>query len=390
MTPQRLTLTVSSDLPLHGGYAEASADTNLAIRLVLQQAGSVAGPYPIELKEYDNSAATGGSDGATCTQNALDHVARPTEVAVLGTYNSSCAKLQVPVLNEAADGPMLMISHANTNPGLTKLWDAGEPGKYYPTGVRNYGRLIPSDDYQGVAAARFAADSLGLRRCVVIDDETTYGWGVAQSFAEAARTAGIEVAVQTAWDPRAPSYLALFQNMKRLNPDCIYLGGINDNNGEQLIRDKVAVFGPNDGAVKLIAPDGFSGYPSLQGLGEAQGMYITFGGLPIEEIITRSPAAAAFVAAFTVEYGHAPVSPYALYGAATMQYIVKSIAASDGTRRGVRDSAFSGQVAVAAEESLIGQAFSLDPATGDVTSGDLSVLQMDLGSELFVKSVTVS
>ncbi len=381
---------MASDLPLQGASAEASADTNLAIRLFLQQAGGIAGPYRVELKEYDDSTATAGSwDDATCAQNALDHVANPTEVAVLGTYNSGCAKLQVPVLNEAPDGPMLMVSHANTNPGLTKLWDPGEPGKYYPTGVRNYGRLLPSDDLQGTAAAKFAFDDLGVSRCAVIDDEETFGWGMAQSFAQAATTAGIDVVVRTAWDPRARSYLPFFQNMKRLNPDCIYLGGINDNNGEQLIRDKVAVFGPNDGAVKLIAPDGFAGYPTVQSLSEAEGMYITFSGLPIAAMTARSPAAAAFVDAFTAEYGRAPVSPYALYGAATTQFILKSIAASDGTRRGVRDAAFSGQITVSAEESVIGQTFSLDPQTGDVTGGEISVQRLTGQAELFLKSVTV-
>ena len=255
--------------------------------------------------------------------------------------------------------------------------------------MRNYGRLIPTDDFQGIAAAQFAAEDLRVRRCIVLDDDETFGWGVAQSFVEAATDVGIEVVVRTAWDPRARSYLAFFQNMKRLDPDCIYLGGINDNNGEQLIRDKVAVFGANDGPVKLIAPDGFSGYPSLQTSGDAQGMYITFAGLPIDEMIARSPVVATFVDAFAAEYGHAPATTYALYGAAAMQYIVKSIAASDGTRRGVRDAAFSGQIAVSSDESLIGQAFTLDPATGDVAGGDISVQQMDLGGEVFVKSVTV-
>ena len=48
---------------------------------------------------------------------------------------------------------MLMVSHANTNPGLTKPWDPGEPEKYYPTGKRNYARVVTTDDYQGTAAA---------------------------------------------------------------------------------------------------------------------------------------------------------------------------------------------------------------------------------------------
>jgi branched-chain amino acid transport system substrate-binding protein len=41
------------------------------------------------------------------------------------------------VLNQDPNGPMLMVSHANTYVGLTKPWDTGEPQKYYPTGKKN-------------------------------------------------------------------------------------------------------------------------------------------------------------------------------------------------------------------------------------------------------------
>ena len=64
----------------------------------------------------------------------------------MGTYNSGCAKIIVPILNQDPKGPMVMVSNANTNPGLTKAWDPGEPGKYYPTGKRNYYRVVTTDD----------------------------------------------------------------------------------------------------------------------------------------------------------------------------------------------------------------------------------------------------
>ena len=74
----------------------------------------------------------------------------------MGTFNSGCAKIEAPMLNQDPDGPMLMVSHANTNPGLTKTWDPGEPEKFFPTGKRNYARVITTDDFQGPAAAQFA------------------------------------------------------------------------------------------------------------------------------------------------------------------------------------------------------------------------------------------
>ena len=379
------TVIVSTDLPLQGASGDASRDTNRAVALILEQAGGKAGKFKIELKEYDNSTAAKGSwDDATCAKNAADHVANKNEVAVMGTYNSGCAKIEIPVLNQDPTGPMLMVSHANTNPGITKSWDPGEPEKYYPTGVRNYGRVVATDDFQGAAGAQFAQQELKVTKCIVLNDAQTYGVGVATAFVEEANKIGLEIVAEEAWDAKQPNYTALFEGLADSGADCVYLGGINDNNGEQLIKDKVAVLGGNDGAVKLIAPDGFTGYPTVQALAEAQGMYITFAGLPASELVAAGGAGAKFVNDFKAKFGADPASAYAIYGAAAMQYIMKSIAASDGTRKGVRDAAFSGKLVVTAEESVIGKEFSLDPKSGDVTVKDMSIQILKDNAETFL------
>ena len=382
-------VVISSDLPLQGASADASKDTNNAISLLLEQAGGKAGNFSVTLKPYDNStAAKGGWDDATCAKNANDHVANKDEVAVMGTYNSGCAKIEIPVLNQDPTGPMLMISHANTNPGITKVWDPGEPDKYYPTGVRNYGRVIATDDIQGSAGAQFAAQDLKVKKCVVLNDAQTYGVGVATAFADAAKKVGIEVVATAAWDAKQPNYTALFEGFKAKSPDCIYLGGINDNNGEQLIRDKVAVFGPNSGAVKLIAPDGFTGYPTVQKLAEAQDMYITFAGLPASELVKAGGAGAKFVTDFKTKFGHDPASAYAIYGAAATQLIMASIAKSDGTRKSVLAAAFSG-ITIPADKSVIGKEFGIDK-NGDVTARDMSIQLLKGNVETFLKAWPVS
>ena len=378
-------VVISTDLPMQGASADASRDTVRAVQLVIDEYNASGGKYQVELKEYDNStAAKGGWDDATCAKNASDHVANTAEVAVMGTYNSGCAKIEVPVLNEDATGPMLMISHANTNPGLTKAWDPGEPDKYYPTGVRNYGRVIATDDYQGSAGAQFAQQELKVTKCIVLNDAQTYGVGVATAFAEEAKKIGIEVLAEEAWDAKQPNYTALFEGFKALNPDCVYLGGINDNNGEQLVRDKVAVLGPNDGPVKLIAPDGFTGYPTLQSMAESQGMYITFAGLPASQLLANGGAGAAFVKKFNETYGADPASAYAIYGAAAAQFILAALEASDGTRKGVRDAAFSGNIKIPADKAVIGKEFGIDTATGDVTVKDMSIQLMKDNTETFL------
>jgi branched-chain amino acid transport system substrate-binding protein len=367
-------LVISTDLPLQGASKDASDATNQAIELYLEQIGYKAGDYTIELKKYDDSTAAAGKwDQAQCTKNATDHVANVNEVAVMGTYNSGCAKIIVPVLNLDPSGPMLMVSQANTNPGLTKTWDPGEPEKYYPGGKRNYARVVTTDDNQGRAAAQFMIKDLGVKSCYILNDNETYGQGVAGSFETEAKKQGITVLGNEPWDGKQPNYTALFQKIKGLNPDCIYLGGIYDNNGGQLIKDKVAVLGDNT-AVKLMGPDGFTGYPELNKLPQGQGMYLSFPGLTNDDLRKQGGAAAKLLDAYKAKYGSDPASSYALYGVAAVQVILEAIAKSDGTRASVTNQVFSGSgITVAADISAIGKELKIDPATGDVNQLDMTI-----------------
>lgn len=385
------TLVISSDLPLQGSAAAASESTNNMIKLYLEQQGNKAGDYDIEFKAYDDSTAAKGSwDDATCAKNAQDHVANANEVAVMGTYNSGCAKIIVPVLNQDPNGPMLMVSHANTNPGLTKTWDPGEPEIFYPTGARNYARVVTTDDYQGAAAAQFMAQDLKVKKCFVINDNQTYGQGVAKAFADEAAKQGIEVLGNEPWDFKQPNYSAFFEQIKSKNPDCLYIGGIYDNNGGQLVKDKVKVLGDND-KVKMMGPDGFTGYPDLQAQPEAQGMYLTFAGLSQDSLTEAGGPGAELTKAYQEKYGEPPASSYALYGVAATQVILDAIAKSDGTRKGVTEAVFGGEgITIPADKSVIGKEIKIDPATGDSNNKDITVLIMKDNAETLFKPWPVS
>src|SRR5207302_1582401 len=82
--------------------------------------------------------------------------------------------------------------------------------KYYPTGKRNYARVITTDDFQGSAAAQFASQDLKLKNCYVLNDNQTYGQGVANAFADEAKKQGINILGNTAWDAKQPNYTALY------------------------------------------------------------------------------------------------------------------------------------------------------------------------------------
>jgi branched-chain amino acid transport system substrate-binding protein len=281
------------------------------------------------------------------------------------------------------------VSHANTNPGLTKTWDSGEPQKYYPTGKRSYARVITTDDYQGTAGATYAAQKLGIKKVYILNDNQTYGQGVAKAFQDAATKLGITVLGNEAWDNKQQNYVALFNKIKGLAPDAVYFGGIYDNNGGQLVKDKVSVLGDNN-AVKLIAPDGFTGYPQLDKLAQGQGMYLTFAGLSTEQLKQGGGAAAKLLADYKAKYGADPSTNYALYGVAAVQVILAAIEKSDGTRQGVLNQVFSTGVDIPANKSVIGKEIKIDPQNGDTSNKDISVLILKSNAETFVQAQPVS
>ena len=382
-------LFIASDLPLQGGSADQSKSTNNAIKLLLKQMDNMAGEFSVGFREYDNSTAAKGSwDDAQCAKNAQAHVAAKDEVGVMGTYNSGCAKIIVPVLNQDPEGPMVMISNANTNPGLTKKWNEGEPEKYFPTGNRSYARVCTTDDNQGSAAAQFAAQVLKVKSVYVLNDTETYGQGVAQAFTTEAKKQGIKVlssgAYGEGWDKKQSDYSALFTKIKALSPDMVYVGGIFDLNGGQLVKDKVKYLGDNT-KVKFMMPDGFTGYPDFLALPEAQGALLSFTGLSIDQF-PKGGAAEKFQADYLAEYGEAPTSSFSVYGAAAAQVLLKAIAASDGTRKGVFE-AMKG-IVVPAEESVVGTELRFDE-NGDIVSRDITILNVTDGKETFVKKITV-
>ena len=137
-----------------GPGAEPAPWDRSAIRSVVEQSGFKAGDYSIGYQSCDvSTAGDGGFEFRKCASNANAYAHAEQLVAVVGTFSSFCAEVEIPILNRAPDGPLAMISPSNTGPGLTQgPADRGGPRRrpdiYYPTGVRNYARSIPREDVQ--------------------------------------------------------------------------------------------------------------------------------------------------------------------------------------------------------------------------------------------------
>jgi len=339
---------IASDFPLQGASRTQTEQIVAAIRLELTNREWKAGDHKIGYQSCDDATAQAAKwDSGKCSQNANAYAANDKVIGVIGTFNSGCAAIIIPVLNEAADGGIAMISPANTWPCLTVNLPGGcaaeEPDKFYPSGTRNYTRVAPADDFQGAAVAEFAKDKLGTTKVFVLNDKEAYGLGVATTFRKAAEHLGIEVVGFDAWDPRAASYEALFKKIEGTGADAVFLGGLIDENGAQVIKDKVAVLGPNDGKVKLLAPDGFTSQSTIDGAGAASaGMYMSVAGVPIDQF---TGAAKEFVDALLAgPLAGKAIDPYAIYGAQSVQVLLDAIAASDGSRADVLAKLFETNV----------------------------------------------
>ncbi|HEU5106492.1 MAG TPA: branched-chain amino acid ABC transporter substrate-binding protein [Solirubrobacterales bacterium] len=272
---------VVSDLPLQGDSKQRSLQMNDAIRLVLEGANWQAGGVKVGFQACDDSnAKTGLWTKAQCQANAKAYAANPSVLGVIGTYNSGCAEVMIPILSQAPGGGVAMVSPGNTLICLTQSSPScgkGEPKSLYP-GRRNYARVVPNDAYQGAGLASFARKR-GVKDAYVLyagKDPTSLGQ--AKTFRGAARKLGIDVVGFKAWNVNASSYRGLMGMVADATPDAVLLAGLTESNGARLIKDKVAVLGPNSG-VELLAPDGFAQQSTIDLAGKAsKGMFASVPG----------------------------------------------------------------------------------------------------------------
>jgi branched-chain amino acid transport system substrate-binding protein len=359
---------IVSDLPLQGSSAGQTETMVNAIKLYLEQIGGKAGDFTVSYESFDDStAAKGAWDEATCAANARKYVEDEAILGVIGTFNSGCAKIEVPIANEAS---LAMISPANTATGLTHEGpgaEPGEPDKYYPTGTRNYTRVVASDDFQGQIDASYMKDSLGVTSVYILDDKDAYGKGVADAFEQAANDIGLKVAGHTGWDANAQNYKALMTQIKATGADGMFIGGISCFNGGQVIKDKVSVVGDND-AVKLLVSDGFV-LDSLFDEAGADNLAGTYGSAPVLNPEDLTGAGKTFLDAYQAKYGSPEV--YTAYAAAAAQALVDAISRSDGSREDVVAKLFETDIA----DGIVGpMAFN---ENGDPKGGLISIFQAE-------------
>lgn len=317
------TVKIFSSFPLTGSSTVQTQSIVNGIKQAITENNSTAcnNQLKIAYEVVDNSSAASGAldDPAQLAAQTNKAVADPSVVAFIGPYSSGASKLILPILNQAN---LLLVSPANTYPGLTKpsKGEPQEPNIYYPNGKRNYARVVPADDIQGKVAATWAK-SLGVKKVYILDDQSLYGKGLADVFDATARQLGLQVLGREGIDAKASNYRAVMTKIRALQPDLIYFGGPTQSNAAQIVRDMRDV-GMSVEQVKFMGPDGIFDKAFIDGAGPAaEGAYATFGGVPPKEL---TGAGKTWYENYKTKYNQEPEG-YAAYGFEAAKVVLQGI-----------------------------------------------------------------
>jgi ABC-type branched-subunit amino acid transport system substrate-binding protein/DNA-binding beta-propeller fold protein YncE len=371
---------IVSDFPLQAPSLVPSLQYSDAVRFVLARHDFRAGRYSVGYQSCDTSsvASVSGGTPATCRRNARAFANAPAVLGVIGPYTSSCASVELPILNTAPGGPLAAVSAFATVVGLTHEGPAttpAEPQSYYPRGVRNFARIVAADDVQGAADA-LMAKQLGIRSLYVLNDQEPYGIALAASVRKTARKLGIGIAGSDGYKLRGRSFKELAKRIERSGADGVFLGGALTPYGPTPVRDLRAVLGRR---VQILAPDGFPAEALIQKEGPAaEGVVVS---LPVVDPARLTPAGRRFVESFERAI-EGKAAPHSVATAQATEMLLDAIAASDGTRASVTRNLLRTRV----NNGILGS-FEFD-AKGDTTAGAVTMYRIEQGKPRVLDVIT--
>jgi branched-chain amino acid transport system substrate-binding protein len=334
-------LKIGTELPVSGTDAGVGLPTQYGVDLAVQQNKDLGSGYTLDVV-HKNDVGTSGPDPSIGAANIQQLIADSSVMAVVGPFNSGVAKQEIPIINK---NTIVAISPTNTNPGLTKqefaeanginfelLHPAGKPEAYF--------RLAGTDDVQGKVDADIAlAAPLSATTAYVIDDNTTYGKGLAKVFTTEFTSHGGSIVGSTSITPDQVSNLPqLATTIVSKNPGVVFYGGVTSGGGGALKKDLVE----KGGNMPMVGGDGIADDPAwLTTAGSAA--VNTYGTVAAPDISGLTSASAqTFITAYKAAFPGKDLLPYSAsaYDAAMIEITaIKNLikAGKDVTRSAVRD-----------------------------------------------------
>ncbi len=365
------TIKVGISLPLSGSALASAGPARDGALLALKEA-KIDG-YKIEPVVLDH-AVNGVHDPQQGAKDMTTLAADAGVVGVVGPFNSSVAKVQIPISNEAG---LLQCSPANTNPDLTKGAAGLELRAKQPDKI-NYVRVATTDDIQGPAVAQYGVNKLGLKNVAIIDDTETYGKGIADAFAAEWEKLGGKVVGREGAPKGTTDYTAILTKFKEQNPDAVFYGGVTATGGG-LVRKQMPQVGL--GELAYLGGDGIQDGPGTE---KNAGSFINIAGDAAANsyssvaAIAEYPGKEDFNTKYKAEY-KVDAGAYSASGYACAQIVLDAIKAAaakgDVTREAVRAAGVDPNTT---HETVLGPV-KFD-AVGDTNQKIISLYKVDLAA----------
>jgi branched-chain amino acid transport system substrate-binding protein len=371
------TITIGTELPMSGGETANGEPTANGVKLAIKQANAankVPG-YTLAINVQDD-AVNGVHDVQQGAKNISTLVNDKTLIGIVGPFNSSVAKAEIPVSNAAG---VLQCSPANTNTGLTYPPDSLTYRPTNPTKV-SYVRLAAPDSIQGPAGADFVFTDLGKKSVYILDDTEAFGVGVGDSFSDEFKKDGGTVTKRDSAPKTTTDYTPLFTAAAAAKPEAVYLAGTTPTGMGLALKQARTVAGFEN--IPFMGPDGVADL----GPGGTEGATITIAGAAAANVygtvagVHDLPSGSTFVADYTKEFGKAPGAYSALAYACAQVMIAnaaKAIAAGTTDNAGLREAIRAAATADGNSYDTVIGTFSFDK-NGDITTPYMSFYKVDM------------
>ena len=219
-----------------------------------------------------------------------------------------CSSSSIPASEAYADGNVLQITPASTNPLFTERK------------LTNVLRVCGRDDQQGLVAAQYIVKAFAGKNIAILNDKTTYGKGLADETKKALNAGGMQEKLFESYNKGDKDFNSIVSRLKRENIDLVYVGGYHQEAG-LIVRQM------RDQGLKtlLMAGDAMNDkeFASITGPA-AEGTLFTFGPDP-----RNKPTAKSIVEKFKSK-GIDPEG-YTLYTYASFQIWSQAVAKANST-----------------------------------------------------------
>jgi branched-chain amino acid transport system substrate-binding protein len=315
---------------LTGGTATFGQSTHNGVTMAFDEINAAGGVLGKKLKVLVEDDQSKPEEAATAVQKLIG---QNRVVAVLGEVASSRTLAAAPI---AQANKVPLISPSSTNPKVTEVGDY-------------IFRVCFIDPFQGAVMAKFAANTLKLKKVAILYDvRSDYSVGLRSFFSETFKGLGGEVIGEQVFSEGDSDFRAQLTQLKSLKPEAIYVPGYYTEVGT--ISRQARELGIT---VPLMGGDGWDS-PKLTEIGgkAIEGSYLS----NHYSVDDPSPAIQKFVGDYKARFGATPDALAALgYDAAkVLADAFKRAGTTEGAK--VRDA--------------IAQTKSFTGVTGSITIDD--------------------